>query len=323
MSKVCYNGKYPAETFESRDGKLFCIECGEWLPIVMFGKRRSTKRGYNMCCKRCYTTSTENCNGEVWIDVVGFEGFYKVSRTGKILSCERIITNKGKSVYLPAKIHNQRLNAQGYLTVILSKDGHSKNCLVHRLVAMAFLPNPNKHDCVNHKNEVKIDNRVENLEWCSREYNNNYGTRNARISEKHSGSHRNTTHVANMVKAQRKKMCPVIQEDDCGHIVGWYRTVAEAIEETGIRHIHSALYRNGKAGGFNWRKISEDCFKALAAINDENDLNQWYVCDVPYWCDLRQGDWVIKRDTMDHTTFFPSVFHKATAEEIIKHFKEK
>ena len=66
-----------------------------------------------------------------------------------------------------------------------------------------------------------------------------------------------------------------------------------------------------------------DLFKALAAMNDENDLNQWYVCDVPYWCDLRQGDWVIKRDTMDHTTFFPSVFHKATVEEIIEHFKEK
>lgn len=64
-------------------------------------------------------------------------------------------------------------------------------------------------------------------------------------------------------------------------------------------------------------------FKAMAAMNDENDLNQWYVCDVPYWCDLRQGDWVIKRDTMDHTTFFPSVFHKATVEEIIEHFKEK
>lgn len=66
-----------------------------------------------------------------------------------------------------------------------------------------------------------------------------------------------------------------------------------------------------------------DLFKALAAMNDENDLNQWYVCDVPYWCDLRQGDWVIKRDTMDHTTFFPSVFHKATAAEIIGYFKKR
>jgi hypothetical protein len=77
------------------------------------------------------------------------------------------------------------------------------------------------------------------------------------------------------------------------------------------------------------RKTDIDCgenielFKALAAMNDENDLNQWYVCDVPYWCDLRQGDWVIKRDTMDHTTFFPSVFHKATVAEIIEHFKKR
>ena len=66
-----------------------------------------------------------------------------------------------------------------------------------------------------------------------------------------------------------------------------------------------------------------ELFKALAAMNDENDREQWYVCDVPYWCDLRQGDWVIKRDTMDHTTFFPSVFHKATVAEIIEHFKKR
>lgn len=204
--------------------------------------------------------------------------------------------------------------------MILSKDGHSKNCLVHRLVAMAFLPNPNKHDCVNHKNEVKIDNRVENLEWCSREYDNNYGTRNARISEKHSGSHRNTTHVANMVKAQRKKMCPVIQEDDCGHIVGWYRTVAEAIEETGIRHIHSALYRNGKAGGFNWRKISEDCFKALAAMNDENDLEQWFVVE-----HTGSADELVLVNSEDALAYIQSGdgWRKATAEEIVEHFKEK
>lgn len=327
MSKVCYNGKYPAEAFENRDGKLFCIECGEWLPIVMFRKRRDTKRGYNMCCKRCYTNSAENCNSEVWIDVVGFEGFYKVSRTGKILSCERIIFNKGNSVYLPAKIHNQRSNAQGYLTAVLSKDGHSKKFLVHRLVAMAFLPNPNKYDCVNHKNEVKTDNRVENLEWCSREYNNNYGTRNARISEKHCGSHRSHIQVTNMIKAQRRKMCPVIQEDEYGHIVGWYRTVADAVEQTSIQHIHSALYRNGKAGGFSWKKISEGCFKALSDMNDENDIEQWFVITCEVYCEMPTG-YMFKAQPYPSkwhvgTSIDPMYCRKATAKEIVEHFKNR
>ena len=95
-------------------------------------------------------------------------------------------------------------------------------------------------------------------------------------------------------------------DGDTGYNIGWFKS--ENAED---------------------ERPSYDCgtnielFKALAAMNDENDLNQWYVCDVPYWCDLRQGDWVIKRDTMDHTTFFPSAFHKATVEELIEHFKKR
>lgn len=114
-------------------------------------------------------------------------------------------------------------------------------------------------------------------------------------------------------------MCPVIQEDDCGHIVGWYRTVAEAIEETGIRHIHSALYRNGKAGGFNWRKISEDCFKALAAMNDENDRDQWFIDELGHFekCRVKEANivgWIM---------LYGKTPRKATAEEIIEHFKKR
>lgn len=95
-------------------------------------------------------------------------------------------------------------------------------------------------------------------------------------------------------------------DGDTGYNVGWFKT------ENADKEYPS--YDCGE---------NIELFKALAAMNDENDLNQWYVCDVPYWCDLRQGDWVIKRDTMDHTTFFPSVFHKATVAEIIEHFKKR
>ena len=73
------------------------------------------------------------------------------------------------------------------------KDGYLHTCLrlglekyktpsIHRLVAEAFIPNPNNYPCINHKNEVKTDNRVENLEWCSVAHNNAYGTHNARVS---------------------------------------------------------------------------------------------------------------------------------------------
>lgn len=102
-------------------------------------------------------------------------------------------------------------------------------------------------------------------------------------------------------------LCCNMIDDEPGNVYGEY-----AEELTGLCGIFA--YDCGE---------NIELFKVLAAMNDENDLNQWYVCDVPYWCDLRQGDWVIKRDTMDHTTFFPSVFHKATVEEIIEHFKEK
>lgn len=111
-------------------------------------------------------------------------------------------------------------------------------------------------------------------------------------------------------------MCPVIQEDDCGHIVGWYRTVAEAIEETGIRHIHSALYINGKAGGFNWRKISEDCFKALAAMNDENDNEQYFVTE------LAGSSYCVHKNRNTNLAYSLTC-RKATVAEIIEYFKEK
>lgn len=102
-------------------------------------------------------------------------------------------------------------------------------------------------------------------------------------------------------------LCCNMIDDEPGNVYGEY-----AEELTGLCGIFA--YDCGE---------NIELFKALAAMNDENDLNQWYVCDVPYWCDLRQGDWVIKRDTMDHTTFFPSVFHKATVAEIIEYFKKR
>lgn len=107
---------------------------------------------------------------EVWKDIEGYEGLYKVSSEGIIMGLCGIIR--------PNKI------GRGYFQVGLHKDGKQKNFLVHRLVAEAFIPNPLHLPYVNHKSEIKTDNRVENLEFCDHKYNINYGTRNKRAGEK-------------------------------------------------------------------------------------------------------------------------------------------
>lgn len=125
---------------------------------------------------------------EWWKYIPGYEGLYMVSNLGRIKSCDRYC---GKRFYkghiLP--LHN---NGKGYLQVRLSKNGKQKNYKVHRLVVLAFIPNPNNLPCVNHKNENKLDNRVENLEWCTIAYNNSYGTSIERNSKKRINGIRST-----------------------------------------------------------------------------------------------------------------------------------
>jgi hypothetical protein len=102
-----------------------------------------------------------------WRDVVGYEGFYEVSNTGLVRRKET-----GKLIW-------QGKNC-GYCQVSLCKYGKQKSIKVHRIVAMAFIQNPNNLPFINHKDEAKDNNSVENLEWCTRSYNVNYGTANAR-----------------------------------------------------------------------------------------------------------------------------------------------
>lgn len=105
-------------------------------------------------------------NAEIWMDCKGYPN-YQISSLGRVWS-------KKRQIYLkPSK------NTSGYLQVSLYTDnGKIKRELIHRLVAIAFLENPNKYPCVNHKDENKENNNITNLEWCSRSYNINYGKRN-------------------------------------------------------------------------------------------------------------------------------------------------
>ena len=118
---------------------------------------------------------------ETWKDIAGFEGFYKVSDKGRIYSVERVNSRGSRC---GGRIVKSTYDKGAYHHVNLYKNGKRKTRTVHRLVAETFLPNPNDLPQVNHRDEVKDNNNVENLEWCDSTYNNNYGTKIERLSKK-------------------------------------------------------------------------------------------------------------------------------------------
>lgn len=108
---------------------------------------------------------------EKWADIKGFEGLYQVSNLGRVKSLPRQGTYATPHILVPSKDKN------GYLHVGLLKNSIRKTKRVHRLVAEAFIDNPDKLPEINHKDENKQNNQVSNLEWCTRKYNVNYGSR--------------------------------------------------------------------------------------------------------------------------------------------------
>lgn len=165
---------------------------------------------------------------EVWKDIAGFEGFYEVSNHGNVRRADTKVQKKTS------------LNRYGYPQVNLYKNNKSHLKRVHRLVTIAFVdnPNPNKYDCVNHKDENPCNNYFENLEWCDRKYNNNYGNHNANNA--------------------KSRSIPVEQYNLKGQFVKEWMSATEASRELGIPQmaINSCCLRKPKynqAGGFLWK----------------------------------------------------------------------
>ena len=103
----------------------------------------------------------------LWKNITGYEGLYQVSCDGLVRSLDRYIKDKRarKRFVRGRLLKPERCKSTGYLYVNLHKDGVVRHCTVHRLVAQAFIPNPNNLPCVNHKDEIRHNNCVDNLEW--------------------------------------------------------------------------------------------------------------------------------------------------------------
>lgn len=194
--------------------------------------------------------------GEVWRPIRGYEGLYEVSNFGQVRSIERTVSNKIGSWKINSKIKTQRKDNRGYYRVKLCKGGKIKSFAVHRLVAEAFIPNPYHYSEVNHKNCIKTDNRADNLEWCTRSYNVNYGNGNRK------------RRLSNLNREDESKV--VLQFTLDGKCVAKYPSIAEAARITGVnrRQIGAVcnhqkrINPNGReterktAGGFIWRFAS-------------------------------------------------------------------
>lgn len=166
---------------------------------------------------------------EEWRDVVGYEGRYQVSNLGRVGS----LPNRWHRKFVMLKTE---IDYDGYERVNLVIDKHRKRCSVHRLVAEAFISNPQNLPIINHKDENPMNNCVDNLEWCTQKYNLNYG--NCRRKQSDSRS------------------VPVSQFSIDGHFVRRWKSAKEASKALGVDASAVTGCAKGKRrthGGYVWR----------------------------------------------------------------------
>ena len=192
--------------------------------------------------------------GEEWRDVgivkgIDFTGYYMDSNLGRVKSLDRWVSNGKKMIFIHGAIVKQNIINTGYCSVHLRKEGISINGLVHRIVGNSFIENDglkNKTQ-INHKNEIKTDNRVENLEWCTQSYNTIYGTGRERKS--------------------KKDAVQVVQLRANGEFVKLWNSITEAVDDgyNGGCICNCCRKRQKFYGGYKWMYFEE--YKELLSVN--------------------------------------------------------
>ena len=188
---------------------------------------------------------------EVWKDIPNYEGLYQVSNLGRVKSLKRKVhagRNRIRWQY-ERILSNNKTNGNGYKVVSLNKNSRGKNKYIHRLVAEAFISNPNNLPQVNHKDENKQNNCVDNLEWCTCQYNSTY----------------NDLHIKNGIKNRNNKYSkPIYKLDEKNNILETYPSISEASRKNGISYqaISDCLRGIQKhSAGYKWKYADEEYLK--------------------------------------------------------------
>ena len=172
---------------------------------------------------------------EEWRPIQGYEGKYEVSNYGSVRSIDHTVRNGHGYRVVRGRVLKTDITCNGYEMLRLGKNGKHK--AVHRLVANAFIPNPNNLPDVNHKDENKSNNLYTNLEWCNHSYNALYGTCQERL--------------------RKYKNTPVLMVDKkSGEVLGLYESMKIAMEKTGVNKVTiSAVCRGIRktGGGYIWK----------------------------------------------------------------------
>lgn len=171
---------------------------------------------------------------ENWKDAVGYEGLYKVSDIGNVMSVRT------------GKLLKTKKNNRGYIQVHMFINKKDYMQLIHRVVGKAFIDNPDNLPQINHKDEDKNNNSVENLEWCTNIYNRRYGT----------GCQRSTEHH-DYKKISILNSKPIMQFSKKGQLLNTFYGVKEAERQTNIceSNIRKSMRQGYYAGGYKWQYV--------------------------------------------------------------------
>lgn len=186
---------------------------------------------------------------EIWKDIVGYKGLYKISNHGKVKSLKRLVAYScGGERIFKERIRKIQTVSKGYKAVILHKNNKPKQHLIHRLIAIHFIDNPESKPHINHINLNPSDNRIENLEWCTPSEN--------MIHSFKYNKRKNAGHFANKIGKLHPRSKPVIKYSKDNIPICEYEGLMDAQRKTGILFtsiLNNISGRTKSSGGFIWK----------------------------------------------------------------------